>query len=118
MGYTQTNETWAAYSPVKNSPQEALKKVRDGCPSHSATAAEFDLLRCNCEALRAANPMACWTGTHTATFNGLDVEIYPQVAWSPSFALTVSQVRQRVQGPVRLTGRSTLVLEGNVTING
>lgn len=118
VGFTVINETWAAYSPVKNSPQEALKKVRDGCPSHSATAAEMDLFLSNCFAIKAVSPASDLAAPYPAAFNGLDVEVHPRVVWSPSFALTVSQLAGRVRGPLRLTSKATMVLEGDITLEG
>ena len=47
VGFT-VMEAWAAYSPVKNSPEDAAAKVRGGNPSHSATSGEIDIYNANC----------------------------------------------------------------------
>lgn len=43
---------WATYSPVKNSAPDARAKAAEGAPTHSATAAEMDLFKCNAAMLR------------------------------------------------------------------
>lgn len=45
-------QVWAAYSPVKNSPADALAKVAGGTPSHSATTGELDIYEANCKCAR------------------------------------------------------------------
>ena len=39
---------WSTYSPVKNSPADALAKAKAGSPSHSATTGELDIYKTNC----------------------------------------------------------------------
>ncbi len=41
-------QVWAAYSPVKNAPEDARAKVASGSPSHSATTGELDIYYANC----------------------------------------------------------------------
>ena len=49
-----------------------------------------------------------------ATFNGLQVDLYPRVSWAPAFAQTFGELRQRVTGgaAVRLGPQAALVIEG------
>jgi UDP-sugar pyrophosphorylase len=49
-----------------------------------------------------------------ATFNGLQVELYPRVSWAPAFAQTFADLKQRVTGgaAVRLGPKAALVIEG------
>eukprot|EP00959_Pyramimonas_sp_CCMP1952_P382209 8008705-Pyramimonas_sp.AAC.1 len=50
-----------------------------------------------------------------ATYNGITVLHSASVSWSPMFAVTLSQLRDRLPGPagaVRLSQRSSLVLDG------
>ncbi len=83
-------QVWAAYSPVKNSPDDARAKAAGGNPSHSATSGELDIYRTNCAALRMAG--ARIEGPEPREFNGLSVDLWPRVSWSPSFALTFSDL--------------------------
>ena len=47
-------QVWAAYSPVKNSPEDGRAKVAGGTPSHSATTGELDIYAANCRRARTA----------------------------------------------------------------
>ena len=47
MGFTVL-PVWLAYSPVKNSPDEALAKAKSGNPTHSATSSELEVYERNC----------------------------------------------------------------------
>lgn len=53
VGFTSINQTWAAYSPVKNDPASAAAKAQEGDPSHSATSGEFDVYKVNCKVSEA-----------------------------------------------------------------
>ena len=46
--YWDHMQVWAAYSPVKNAPEDARAKVAAGSPSHSATTGELDIYHANC----------------------------------------------------------------------
>ena len=84
---------WATYSPVKNAVAAAVKKVEEGCPPHSATAAEADLYESNCKRLTQI-------GVHVGeadvyTFNGMQTTFHPRVMITPSFALTFQDLKVR-----------------------
>ena len=117
VGFTVT-DVWAAYSPVKNSPADAKAKADTGNPSHSATSGELDIYVANCRTLSKL-------GAHVAApvdvvFNGLALQLPPQVVFLPSFALTFSHIKARFRNPaaVSLTARSTLVLDGDIVVEG
>ena len=52
-GYCVAVQVWAAYSPVKNAPEDAKAKVAAGSPSHSATTGELDIYHANCRHVSA-----------------------------------------------------------------
>jgi UDP-sugar pyrophosphorylase len=117
VGFTLL-EVWVAYSPVKNSPDEALAKAKAGNPSHSATTGELDIYRANCNILKhlganIENPLK-------TCFNGIDVELHPRVVWSPTFACTVQELSDKVDVEnLKVSQASTLVIEGDgVVIQG
>lgn len=89
-----TVQVWAAYSPVKNSPADAAAKAAGGNPSHSATSGELDIYRTNCAALRMAG--ATIEGPEQRGFNGLTVDLWPRVSWSPFFAITFADLEVRL----------------------
>ncbi|EIE22423.1 UDP-sugar pyrophosphorylase 1 [Coccomyxa subellipsoidea C-169] len=102
---------WAAYSPVKNSPDDARAKAAGGNPSHSATSGEVDIYRTNCAALRMAG--ARIEGPEPREFNGLSVDLWPRVSWSPFFALTFSDLEAKIDAAsVRLSKDAVLVING------
>mmetsp|Transcript_735 Transcript_735/g.2392 ORF Transcript_735/g.2392 Transcript_735/m.2392 type:complete len:429 (-) Transcript_735:28-1314(-) len=104
-------DNWAGYTPVKNSPKDARAKVAAGSPSHSATAGEFDVYRCGCKLLELAG--ATVEVGAKASYNGIEVEGWPMVVLSPDFATCLADVRSKVKGDsVKVTGRSTLIIEG------
>ena len=72
VGFTLL-EVWVAYSPVKNSPDEALAKAKAGNPSHSATTGELDIYRANCNILKHLGAKV--EDPVKACFNGIDVEV-------------------------------------------
>merc|ERR1712130_991453 len=69
VGFT-TFDTWCAYSPVKNSPDEAVKKFKTGNHPQSGTTGETDLYALNCRVLRMVG--ANVEEPKKATFNGID----------------------------------------------
>lgn len=81
---------WAAYSPVKNSPADAAAKSKGGNPSHSATSGELDIYKTNCATLKMVG--ATIEGPEPREFNGLSIDLWPRVSWSPFFALTFADL--------------------------
>ena len=110
VGFTLI-DVWAAYSPVKNSPSEALAKFKSGNPSHSATTGELDIYEANCKVLRhlgakLGNPIR-------ETFNGITAEVWPRIVWSPLFSCSIDDLAHKVNcGQVEVSQRSVLVIQG------
>eukprot|EP00238_Polyblepharides_amylifera_P006803 CAMPEP_0196597826 /NCGR_PEP_ID=MMETSP1081-20130531/93190_1 /TAXON_ID=36882 /ORGANISM="Pyramimonas amylifera, Strain CCMP720" /LENGTH=194 /DNA_ID=CAMNT_0041923363 /DNA_START=225 /DNA_END=809 /DNA_ORIENTATION=- len=110
---------WAAYSPVKNSPAEARSKFQGGSPCHSATSGEMDIYQANSKILSMIG--AEIEAPQDVTFNGTTLKQHPSIVWSPSWAVTLSQMRSKLLSPanISISQRSSLVLEGvNITIQG
>lgn len=118
IGFTVINQVWAAYSPVKNSPADAAVKGRGGNPSHSATTGELDVYQVNCRALQILGAEV--DGPSSRDFNGLTVDLWPRVSWSPHFAVTFADLKSKIHSEsVHISKDSTLVIRGsNVTIKG
>merc|ERR1719199_1251703 len=87
VGFT-TLEYWAAYSPVKNSPEEARGKAKSGSAPHSASSGELDIYAANCKIMDTVG--AKIDAPKTVTYNGVELQQGPAVVWSPSFAVTLS----------------------------
>lgn len=108
VGFT-VMDTWLAYAPVKNNPEDAAK-VPKGNPYHSATSGEMAIYRANSLILRKA-------GAHvgdpvTQVFNGQEVEVWPRIVWKPKWGLTFSEVRRKVSSSCSVSQKSTLLLNG------
>lgn len=107
VGFT-VMDTWLAYAPVKNNPEDAAK-VPKGNPYHSATSGEMAIYRANSLILRKA-------GVNVAdpvldVFNGQEVEVWARITWNPKWALTFSEVRKKVN-ECSISQRSTLLING------
>lgn len=108
VGFT-VMDTWLAYAPVKNNPQDAVK-VPKGNPTHSATTGEMAIYRANSLILRHAGVEI--KAPKVETFNGEEVEVWPRIVWSPEWGLTFSNVKQKLSGTCSVSQKSTLVLDG------
>lgn len=84
---------WAAYSPVKNSVQEALAKAAADSPTHSATSGELDIYAANCKLLQLVG--AAIQAPEAVKFNGLDLQMYPRIVLSPQFMSSLRELRVR-----------------------
>ncbi|KAF6137070.1 hypothetical protein GIB67_030834 [Kingdonia uniflora] len=107
-------DTWLAYAPVKNNPED-VAKVPKGYPYHSATSSKMTIYRANCKILREAG---CKIADPVIEeFNGQEVEVWPRIVWEPKWALTFADVKEKVHGHCSISQRSTLVIKGhNVAI--
>lgn len=113
VGFT-VMETWLAYSPVKNNPEDAAK-VPVGNPYHSATSGEMFIYRANSLILRKAGVKI--EDPVRQVFNEQEVEVWPRIAWKPKWALTFADVKKKVSGNCSISQRSTLAIKGrNVVI--
>jgi len=99
VGFTVVRQVWATYSPVKNSPKDAAAKSLSGNPSHSATSAELDTYRTNCEMLKILGA-AVDPAQQGLEFNGMKgLPLWPRVVWSPLFASTFDDLEVRYFPP-------------------
>ena len=111
VGCTTITPVWAAYSPVKTAAADAAAKAAAGAPTHSATAAEADAYRVAAAALRAVG-VAVGPDT-AATFNDVPTDWPPALAWSPRWALTLSDLAARLPAPhaVSIAAGAVLVIQ-------
>ncbi|KAK4490144.1 hypothetical protein RD792_000801 [Penstemon davidsonii] len=108
VGFT-VMDTWYAYAPVKNNPEDAAK-VPKGNPYHSATSGEMAIYRANSLILRKAGVKVADPVNHV--FNGQEVEVFPRIVWKPKWGLTFSDIRSKVKGNCSITQRSTIAIKG------
>ncbi|PON60129.1 UTP--glucose-1-phosphate uridylyltransferase family [Parasponia andersonii] len=108
VGFT-VMDTWLAYAPVKNNPDDAAK-VPKGNPYHSATSGEMAIYRANSLILRKAGVQVA--DPVQEVFNGQEVEVWPRVTWKPKWALTYSDIKRKINGNCSISQRSTMVIKG------
>ncbi|KAL3845480.1 hypothetical protein ACJIZ3_002883 [Penstemon smallii] len=108
VGFT-VMDTWYAYAPVKNNPEDAAK-VPKGNPYHSATSGEMAIYRANSLILRKAGVKVA--DPVNQVFNGQEVEVFPRIVWKPKWGLTFSDIRSKVNGNCSITQRSTVAIKG------
>ncbi|KAH7674669.1 UTP--xylose-1-phosphate uridylyltransferase protein [Dioscorea alata] len=115
VGFT-VMETWLAYAPVKNNPEDAAK-VPKGNPYHSATSGEMAIYRANSLIMKKA-------GVEIADpvvdeFNAQEVEVWPRITWSPKWATTFADLKKKVIGKCSISQRSTMIIKGqNIVLGG
>ncbi|XP_073304684.1 UDP-sugar pyrophosphorylase-like [Primulina huaijiensis] len=108
VGFT-VMDTWLAYAPVKNNPEDAAK-VPKGNPYHSATSGEMAIYKANSLILRKADVKV--DDPVQRVFNGQEVEVWPRIVWQPKWGLTFSDIRSKFGGNCSITAKSTIVING------
>mmetsp|Transcript_37345 Transcript_37345/g.89822 ORF Transcript_37345/g.89822 Transcript_37345/m.89822 type:complete len:602 (-) Transcript_37345:268-2073(-) len=111
VGFTQMNA--GCYCPVKNDPVSAAAQVAKGCLPNSALGAEAVLFQSNCNLFRAMG--ADIEPGVDREWLGLVRTWEARVLWSPSWACCNADVAAKLSrkaGAVKISQRSTLVLDG------
>jgi len=83
--------------------------------SRSGASGEFDIYRCHRKLLASAGVEITVDGKEEV-YENIKVQGGARVVLAPSFGQTRATIKQRVQGKVRISDRSTLILEGDVTL--
>ncbi|XP_065881926.1 UDP-sugar pyrophosphorylase [Euphorbia lathyris] len=108
VGFT-VMDTWLAYAPVKNNPEDAAK-VPKGNPYHSATSGEMAIYRANSLILKKVGVQV--DDPVKQVFNGQEVEVWPRITWKPKWGLTFSDVNDKVKGSCSVSLGSTMAIKG------
>lgn len=114
VGVTVFERAWC-FSACKNNLADAASKAASGSPAESASSAENDFYAAGRMKLRQAG-MTVEDGP-ARTIAGIPVVDGPRVVLRPRFALTMADVRARVQGG-SIRGRAALVLDGDARLDG
>uniref|UniRef100_A0A2P2K6F1 UTP-monosaccharide-1-phosphate uridylyltransferase n=2 Tax=Rhizophora mucronata TaxID=61149 RepID=A0A2P2K6F1_RHIMU len=109
VGFT-VMDTWLAYAPVKNNPEEAAK-VPKGNPYHSATSGEVAIYCANSLILRKAGVQV--DDPVEQVFNGQVVEVWPRITWKPKWGLTFLEIKSKLSGSCSISQRSSIVIKGH-----
>jgi UDP-sugar pyrophosphorylase len=111
-GVTIFDRTWC-FSACKNNLTDAAQKVAQNGPPESASSAENDFYEAGRAKLRAAGMMV--KDGPRQMLRGIPFTSGPRVILRPSFALTLADVREKIQGG-HISGDATLILEGDVRL--
>lgn len=112
VGVTVFDRVWC-FSACKNALDDAAAKIQAGGPAESASSAENDFYAINRRKLAMAGMHV--EETPATNIRGIPFVTGPRVILRPSFALTLADVRSRIQGGT-IRGDATLILEGDVSI--
>mmetsp|Transcript_134561 Transcript_134561/g.287912 ORF Transcript_134561/g.287912 Transcript_134561/m.287912 type:complete len:586 (-) Transcript_134561:134-1891(-) len=113
VGFSQLDRLMC-FTCVKNNLADAAKKNPPDC----ALSAEADIYACNAALLKLAGADVELESEEDISFLGITAKIGARIVMLPSFAISLEQMKERVKGKVRLSRRSMLVLDGNVTLDG
>mmetsp|Transcript_6451 Transcript_6451/g.11349 ORF Transcript_6451/g.11349 Transcript_6451/m.11349 type:complete len:704 (+) Transcript_6451:148-2259(+) len=110
VGFT-TLDKWLSFSPAKNSVATGAANTAAGTPPATISTAEAENYAA--AARRLAEATGATVGAPVPVeYAGVTFELGPKVVLHPSFAVTTAQLRAKVRGAVKVSGRSALVLEG------
>lgn len=113
VGFTQLDR-YICRSCVKNHTAEAAKKNITEC----AFTAEADTYYCGRRLLELAGADVEIGDPVEMSFLGVKANVGPLIVLQPSFGISLEQIKEKVRGKIRITASSTLVLEGNVIVDG
>jgi UDP-sugar pyrophosphorylase len=114
VGFTIVTKT-TTFSPVKTNLADAVKKSDEGMPTYSAASGEADAYKCGREMLAACGvPLQPGSESSMA---GVRVELGARVVIDPSFGIGLSAWKARLPlaEQIKITSRSTLLLQGDVS---
>ena len=112
VGFTQL-ERWLSFSAVKNSLDEAAKKFKETGFAESASSGEFDMYFINRKLLALGKSVEFVGPVVDSVVAGLPVAGGAKVVLTPSFGVTQKEIASKLsQAAIRITPRSTLVLDG------
>merc|ERR1711871_1548386 len=103
------------YAPVKNSPESAIDKVKQGLDAHCASSGEADFYALHGDFLRCGRDVVIGGEDSPVLYRGLSVEMPPRIVLSPSFALIEDDVIKAVKG-VTVHKGATLIVEGEGSV--
>ena len=112
VGVTIFDRPWC-FSACKNNLTDAADKVSKNGPPESASSAENDFYLAGRTKLRLAGTEV-QDAPQTSTY-GVPMVPGPRVLLRPSFALTISDVVDRIHG-CSISGNATLILNGDVEL--
>ncbi|KJP87169.1 hypothetical protein AK88_03216 [Plasmodium fragile] len=119
VGVTQLDRR-LCFSPVKNDPAKAKRKVQIGIHPECMFSAEADLYLSNCAFLQLAclynGKLFLLDEFEVKTFKGVQYFLPPKVLFEPQFAFTLTDLIKKVKGNISIRKNSTLWVKSDALI--
>lgn len=113
-------EKWFCFSTCKNNLKDACDKLTKGLQPEAAFSIEQDMFKCNIQLLKLLSKIEV-ESTEEETdllIEGQHIRFGPRVLIYPAFAATMSELKEKVKGTIKLTTNSTLIMKGDNVIEG
>eukprot|EP00743_Colponemidia_sp_Colp-15_P001621 GILK01001770.1.p1 GENE.GILK01001770.1~~GILK01001770.1.p1 ORF type:complete len:591 (+),score=105.00 GILK01001770.1:58-1830(+) len=114
VGFVQFDR-WFCFSAVKNNLTDAATKAKSGLPAECASTGEADMYAVNTRLMKLAGAQIEDPASPTI-FADIPVDLGARVVLKPSFATSVTELHHKVSSGVRISARSTLVVDGDVCL--
>jgi len=113
VGFSQLDRSMC-FTCVKNNLAEAAKKT----PADCALSAEADIYACNARLLTLAGEDVQIEPAEDTTFLGITAKLGARIILQPAFGVSLEHMKGKLKGKIRISKRSVLIIDGNVTIDG
>merc|ERR1712032_359339 len=113
VGFTQLDRIMC-FTCVKDNVKDAAKK----CPHDCALSAEADIYASDAWLLQLSGADVEIETPEQRTFLGVSAEMGARIVLHPSFCVCLEELKSKVRGKIRISRRSSLVLEGDVVVDG
>ncbi|CAM9713899.1 unnamed protein product [Chrysoparadoxa australica] len=110
IGYTSLDK-WLSFSPAKNSLDAGAESAASGVPPGTASTAEAEYYE-QCVRRLQASTGAKIEASGRVEFEGVPFDLPPRVVLSPSFAVCSEDLEKKVSAGLKVSSRSTLVIDG------
>ena len=121
VGYTYFDR-WFCFSACKNNLRDACEKLRKNETGESAFTVERDIFNCNTKLMKEIIGKLDIEKTepeNELVIGGYKVEFGPKIIIYPSFAPTLSELRDKLnhmKQKIKMTNNSTLILKNDIII--
>jgi len=113
VGFTQLDRIMC-FTCVKDNVKDAAKK----CPHDCALSAEAGIYASDALLLHLSGADVEIETPEQRTFLGVSAEMGARIVLHPSFCMCLEELKSKVRGKIRISRRSSLVLEGDVVVDG
>uniref|UniRef100_A0A7S2Y4M2 UTP-monosaccharide-1-phosphate uridylyltransferase n=1 Tax=Fibrocapsa japonica TaxID=94617 RepID=A0A7S2Y4M2_9STRA len=110
IGFT-TLDKWLSFSPAKNSLDTGAGNAKNGVPPATVSSGEAENYAATARKMKETT--GCELGEpEEVEFEGVTFPLGPRIVLKPSFAVTQDQLKQKISSNVKISTRSSLILEG------